>query len=274
MHVNSVTAAAAIGFLLDLAEPGDSRTAQQRIAYQEPPAEGLLRRWGQTGISRSVLLWVLEEDDPELNARVWRHPSADDSMRRAILRGTAHGPGEGPVRLSPSLDGMPEPPVPPELEHLGPLEALRGARSMGTARAAASLVAGHADWQDVIVADRQEPLPGYARWALSIRADCPKSLRAQFGSHRKFDHRLEQARIVGSPAEYALDWTPAAHVLEVLFLGRTLFPHRVGEAADALRPLVREHLGDRPEAWAVLAQLIDTYRGTPSELLATAGAIA
>jgi hypothetical protein len=53
-----------------------------------------------------------------------------------------------------------------------------------------------------------------------------------------------------------------------------MFPARVRAAEDALRPLVREHLGEREEAWAVLAQLLDTYHGTAPELIMTAGAIA
>ncbi|MEV0090776.1 hypothetical protein [Streptomyces sp. NPDC050738] len=275
MHLNSITAAAAIGFLLGLAEADDAERAERRIGYQEPSSAPLSARWARTGMSSSVLQWVLEEDDPELNARVWHHPSVDDAMRRAILRGMAHGPGRtGSIPLSPRLADVQEPPVPAGVAHLDPIGALRGVRSMGEGRAAASLVVGRAAWQDVVEADRQGPLPGYARWALSIRPDCPGTLRAQFGSHPKFAHRLAQAGIAETPAEYALEWTPAAHVLEVLYLGRSLFPHRAAEAADALRPLVREHLGDRPEAWAVLAQLIETYHGTAPELLATASAVA
>ncbi|MFJ1805810.1 MULTISPECIES: hypothetical protein [unclassified Streptomyces] len=57
-------------------------------------------------------------------------------------------------------------------------------------------------------------------------------------------------------------------------MGHVLFPARVRDAEDALRPLVRDHLGGREEAWAVLAQLIGTFHGTAPELVTAAGAIA
>ncbi|MFI6406804.1 hypothetical protein [Streptomyces sp. NPDC050548] len=56
----------------------------------------------------SVLLWVLEEDDPDLNPRVWlwlwRHISADSAMRRAIVRGVSFGAARtGPLPLPANL---------------------------------------------------------------------------------------------------------------------------------------------------------------------------
>ena len=63
-------------------------------------------------------------------------------------------------------------------------------------------------------------------------------------------------------------------MLKVLSLGHVMFPARVPDAEAALRPLVRDHLGGREEAWAVLAQLLDTFHGTAPELIMTAGAIA
>jgi hypothetical protein len=131
-----------------------------------------------------------------------------------------------------------------------------------------------ADWRTVTEADAERALPGYARWALSVRPDCPPALRAQFGAHPKFAHRVRQAGVLDGPAEYATDHGPAVRVLEVLAMGRLMFPARIGEAEGALRPLVRDHLGDREEAWAVLAQLIGTFHGTARELVVTAGAIA
>ncbi|MGW3150987.1 MULTISPECIES: hypothetical protein [Streptomyces] len=76
------------------------------------------------------------------------------------------------------------------------------------------------------------------------------------------------------PAEYATAHGPAVHVLHVLSMGHVLFPARIKEAEEALRPLVRDHLGDRKDAWAVLAQLVDTFHGSAAELVATAGATA
>lgn len=57
-------------------------------------------------------------------------------------------------------------------------------------------------------------------------------------------------------------------------MGHLVFPARIGAAEEALRPLVRDHLGDREEARAVPAQLVGASDGTAPELPATAGAIA
>ncbi|MER7187880.1 hypothetical protein ABT404_51930, partial [Streptomyces hyaluromycini] len=152
--------------------------------------------------------------------------------------------------------------------------ALRESDSMAAAREAASMVYRREHWQTVAEADRENSLPGYVRWALAVRPDCPPSLRAQFGTHRKFDFRVRQAGILDGPAGYALDHGPALDVLKVLSLGHAMFPRRAAEAEDALRPLVRDHLGDREEAWAVLAQLLDSFHGTTGELVMTAGAVA
>ncbi|MFJ5303588.1 hypothetical protein [Streptomyces sp. NPDC088350] len=223
----------------------------------------------------SVLLWVLEEDDPDLNRWVRQHVSADSAMRRAITRGVPFGPARnGPLTVVKSLRGEEEPPAPESFTRLGLVGALREGNSMRDARTAASMVLERSDWQAVTEADLDRPLPGYARWALAIRPDCPPALRARFGTHRKFTHRVEQAGVLDGPADYATSWGPGSHVLKVLSTGQLLFPARVAEAEDALRPLVRDHLADREDAWAVLAQLIDTFHGNAVELMVTAGAIA
>jgi hypothetical protein len=281
MHDNSMSAGA-VGFLLGLIETADAERARRRIGLQPLPAEESLdtRRklfswWTQTAVPSSVLLWVLQEDDPELNAVVWRHKSTDDAMRRAIVRGVTYGPGRTrAVRVATPLGPDQEPPVPEHFSRYGLIGALRAATSMELAKKASSMVLGRPGWQSVARADEERPLPGYMRWALAVRPDCPPALRAQFGSHAKFTHRVRQAGVIDGPAPYATGWSPASRVLQVLSLGRTMFPARVREAEDALRPLVREHLGGREEAWAVLAQLLGTYHGTVPELVITAGAIA
>ncbi|WP_405923264.1 hypothetical protein [Streptomyces sp. NBC_00035] len=301
MHDNSTTERA-VDFLLALIEAEAAERARQRMGLrplQSKQRTGLrsflgrkseeaeqsedsldARRklyslWTRTPVPSSVLLWVLEEDDPELNALVWRHMNADDAMRRAIARGIPYGAGRTtPVPLAHPLSRSQEPSVPEHFTKYGLIGALRASTSMAVARSAGSMVVGATDWQAVTEADQEHPLPGYARWVLAVRPDCPPALRAQFGSHAKFTHRVRQAGVIDSAAQYALSWNPAAQVLRVLSLGRTMFPSRVGETEDALRPLVRDHLGDREEAWAVLAQLIGTYHGTIPELVITAGAIA
>ncbi|MFE1836316.1 hypothetical protein [Streptomyces sviceus] len=278
MHDSSMDQRA-VGFLLGLIDADAAARIRRRIGAPPPGANA--RRVAQavlrlTPVPSSVLVWILEEDDPELNAVVYGHRSADVAMRRAVLRGVPFGPSRTiPLPVDRVLrKHADEPPVPQDVVARGLVGALRAATAMGPARTAASMVLGRRDWQTVTAADLERPLPGYARWALSVRPDCPPALRAQFGSHAKFAHRVRQAGVLAGPAAYATEHGPAAHVLKVLSLGPATFPGRVRDAEDALRPLVREHLDDREEAWAVLAQLIDTFHGTAPELIMTAGAIA
>lgn len=282
MRDNS-TSGAAVGFLLGLIDSGNAERIRRRIGLPEPERPGTLETrhnspmwsWTRTAVPASVLLWVLEEDNPDLNQWVWWHMSADNSMRRAITRGVPFGPAStGPLTVAKGVRREDEPQVPEDFTRFGLVGALREGTSMKSARTAASMVLERSDWQAVTEADRDRPLPGYARWALSIRPDCPPALRAHFGTHRKFTHRVKQAGVLDGPADYASSWGPASHVLKVLSTGQLMFPARVAEAEGALRPLVREHLGDREDAWAVLAQLIDTFHGNAVELVVTAGAIA
>ncbi|MFD4555124.1 hypothetical protein ACFWP5_12530 [Streptomyces sp. NPDC058469] len=282
MRDNS-TSGAAVGFLLNLIDSGDAERIRRRIGLPEPEEEPthearrntLLWSWARTAVPSSVLLWVLEEDDPELNQWVWRHVSADNAMRRAIARGVPFGHARvEPLTVAESVQLSDEPPVPGNFTRFGLVGALREGTSMQSARTAASMVLERSDWQAVTEADQDRPLPGYARWALSIRPDCPPALRARFGTHRKFTHRVEEAGVLDGPADYATAWGPASHVLKVLSTGHLLFPARVGDAENALRPLVREHLADHEDAWAVLAQLVDTFHGNAVELVVTAGAVA
>lgn len=278
MHDSSMNQRA-VGFLLDLIDADSAARIRRRIGAPQPG--GNRRRVAQavlklTPVPSSVLVWILEEDDPQLNALVHGHRSADPTLRRAVLRGVPFGPGRrGPLPVDIGLrKHADEPPVPPDVVARGLVGALRSATAMGPARVAASMVLGHDDWRTVTAADRERPLPGYARWALSVRPDCPPALRAQFGSHPKFAHRVRQAGVLAGPGPYVTEHGPAAQVLKVLSVGPALFPARVRDAEDILRPLVRDSLGDREEAWAVLAQLLDTFHGTAPELIMTAGAIA
>jgi hypothetical protein len=223
MHDDGTTQRA-VGFLLRLIDTEDAAGVRRRIGVPAAAVEERRITYAvlkQSWVPASVLLWILEQDDPELNAVVYGHVSADPAMRRAVLRGLPFGPGR--------TDTLPV--------------------------------------DDVLLRHADEPPE-------PVRPDCPPALRAQFGSHAKFTHRVRQAGILAGPGEYATAHGPAAQVLKVLSLGPVMFPARVGEAEDALRPLVRDHLAGREEPWAVLAQLLGTFHGTAPELIMTAGAIA
>ncbi|GAA3210044.1 hypothetical protein GCM10020256_07810 [Streptomyces thermocoprophilus] len=277
------TAERAAGFLLGLTDDDTAARVRERTRLPGPEGAAEARKrlrsslgWGgHRRLPVSVTLWALEQDDPQLNALLREHGAITDlGLRRALARGIPFGPGRTQPLPVSRATAENEPEVPEAYERLGLVGALRAAGSWGRARGAASMVLTAEDWRTVTDADAEQPLPGYSRWALSIRPDCPPGLRKQFGSHPKFTHRLREAGVLDGPAEYALTHRPAVEVLTLLSLGTVMFPSRLPAAEDALRPLVRRHLGDREEAWAVLAQLIGTFHGTAPELIVTAGAIA
>ncbi|KUN80439.1 hypothetical protein [Streptomyces griseoruber] len=269
----------AVGLLLDLTDDDTAARVRARIGLHSGEPSRLARRrirraWNWSPVPSSVALWTLEQDDPQLNALVWPHLGRNTGLRRAVVRGLPFGPGRtAPVPVDPKLAGE-EPEIPGSYVRHGLVGALRAVDSMSRARAASSMVLTREDWSTVAEADAEQPLPGYTRWVLSIRPDCPPALRARFGTHAKFTHRLRQAGVLDGPAAYATGHGPAVRVLEVLAMGRLMFPARVPDAERALRPLVHRHLGNREEAWAVLAQIAETFHGTAPELLMTAGALA
>ncbi|MEU1511259.1 hypothetical protein ABZ490_03735 [Streptomyces sp. NPDC005811] len=270
----------AVDFLVGLTDDDTAARVRARTGLSAGEPARLARRrirraWNWSPVPASVALWTLEQDDPRLNALVWPHLGSNTGLRRAVVRGLPFGPGRtAPVPVDRELAGEEEPEIPESYLRHGLVGALRAVDSMASARAACSMVLTRDDWATVAEADAGQPLPGYTRWALSTRPDCPPALRAGFGTHAKFTHRLREAGVLDGPAAYATGHGPAVRVLEVLAMGRLMFPARVPEAEDALRPLVRAHLGDREEAWAVLAQLAETFHGTAPELVRTAGALA
>ncbi|MDX2643429.1 hypothetical protein PV341_07545 [Streptomyces sp. PA03-1a] len=279
--LNEAVSAGELGFLLGLVDPALAARARSRTGVPEEdpaavakPPEHLM--WGPLwhNLPASVLWWILQEDDPRTNALVYHHWRTDDRVRYDILNGLPYGPDRSRrVQVHADLAHFPAPelalPAGPEAL----VAALRAVTGMSQGRAAA-LTVGRDDWAAVAEADREQPLPGYARWALAIRPDCPPELRTQFGTHRKFTNRLRDAGVVDGPGAYATGTRPARDALRVLAMGRWAFPLRLPEAADALRPLVRTELGGNTEAWAVLTQLLPTFTGTLPELITTAGAIA
>jgi hypothetical protein len=275
--VNSGNAVPGVHFLLSLIEPSDAAAVRQRLGIGAPEPltdERAARVLNRFDAPRSVLLWMLERDDPDMNRLVFHKAGVGDEVKRDILRGLPFGAANGPlpVRVDCELRycSHAEPAIPASPHGL--IGGLREARTMGQARVAARAVS-KPDWAAVAEADRVEPLPGFTRWALGARIDCPPRLRAQFGSHPKFENRLRNAGIV-EPRDYVESGRPPRDVLAVLHFGTQLFPHRVGEAAASLAPPVRAGLGAHLDAWAVLAQLLPTFAGTVPELVATSGAIA
>ncbi|MFJ5220042.1 hypothetical protein ACIP98_35800 [Streptomyces sp. NPDC088354] len=278
---NEVEQASGLGFLLALVDPGPAARVRRRTGLPQEntaavtkPPPGPAWDLGLRDLPSSVVWWMLQQDDPRINELVYGHCAIDDRVRHDILNGVPHGPGRSRrVPVAKRLSRYPPPEIP---RAAGPAEltaALREVASMAQGRAAALMVRRE-DWGVVAGADRERPLPGYARWALSVRPDCPPEVRTQFGTHRKFTHRLRTAGVVDGPAVYATTTRPARQALSVLAMGRWAFPDRLTEAAAALGPLVRAELGGNTEAWAVLTQLLPTFTGTLPELVTTARAIA
>ncbi|MFI6099894.1 hypothetical protein ACIA8G_30435 [Lentzea sp. NPDC051213] len=266
-----------VHFLLSLIDPQDAAAVRRRLGIGRPeqyPADRAARELARLDAPRSALLWMLERDDPATNQLVFHHVGVADAVKRDILRGVPFGAAAGslpvPTRCSVRFCSHEEPKI--QISERGVIGGLREARTMGSARMAVEAVSRR-DWSDVAEADRAEPLPGYVRWALTVRIDCPPEVRAQFGSHPKFTHRLRTAGIV-ELREYVERGRRPQNVLGLFQFGAPLFPHRVAEAAALLTPLVRTEIGANPDAWAVLAQLLPTFSGTVPELVSTSGAIA
>ena len=264
-------------FLLSLIDGRDADGIRSRLRLGElrrHSARDAARELTRVGAPRSVLLWMLERDDPDINSIVFHSPVATEAIKRDILRGVPFGTAAGPLpSIRNCMNGWcvhEEPQIP--LGEAGLIGGLRAASTMRQARRAAKAVSGP-DWAGVAAADQDEPLPGYARWALTERIDCPPHLRRQFGEHAKFTTRVRRAGIV-ELREFVEQTRPPGHVLTVLHLGVDLFPHKVAEARELLRPVVRAELGADQEAWAVLAQLLPTFTGTVPELVRTSGAVA
>jgi hypothetical protein len=251
---------------------------------------------------RSLLRWLLELDDPDANYLVFQSAAVPDAVKRDILLGVPYGPRAADpgfrVPVLPDLDpdwhlehyhyrsfrrraphghseGYEDA---ADVEQRGIIstlyEAGAGRQLRKCKRAAGAL--SSSDWSAVAEADRAEPLPGYARWALCVQVACPEELRGQLGGyHPHFASRLARAGfLLDGSAEYACTARQPGRVLAVLECIARALPQRAAEAADALRPLVEQELGDDLEAWAVLAQLLPGFAGSLPELIVTSGAIA
>lgn len=261
-------------FLLSLVDQDDAEAVRERLGIDAPkPAAHKMIGYPRLDAPRSAALWMLEQDDPNTNSFVYHYMDVPDALKRDIVRGVPFGSAAGPLRVVCEHrhcdHSEPEGLLVAQHEMI---DGLRRATSMGTARSAVRVVSRD-DWPAVAAADRAESLPGYTRWALAQRIDCPPKVRAQFGSHPKFAHRLRKAGIVDLRG-FVEGWRPARSVLRTLHLGERMFPVRTREAAELLAPLVRDELGGNQEAWAVLHQLLPTFTGTATELVRTCGAVA
>jgi hypothetical protein len=253
---------------------------------------------------------MIEEDDPKTNAVLYHHELTPTGIRGDIRRGLPFRPGREPGGVLPidagrrkrrwwqaavgTQDAQDTRDAPdayyrsfvhldadggfvPGPDRRGLVEQLRlrgEARELGSCREVADAI-GREDWDVIAAADRERPLPGYARWALCVHPMCPDALRGQLGGHLdRFAKRLHRAGIYRDPAELVRTRTPASSTLTLLDLGRHVFARRLGPTRELVTGLVREHIGANFEAWAVLAQLLPTFTGTLAELIATSGAIA
>lgn len=250
---------------------------------------------------RSILRWLLELDDPDANYLVYQ-ADVPDAVRRDILLGVPYGPRatdpDFRVPVSPDLhperglkdyhyrsfrrrarlpyhEGYDDAANAEERGIISTLYEAGKARQLKKCKRAAAALSGP-EWSVVALADEVEPLPGYARWALCIQVACPEELRRQLGGYDPhFTARMSLAGfLLDGSAAYAWAARPPGRVLAVLECIARATPQRAADAADALRPLVQQELGDNLEAWAVLAQLLPGFAGSLPELIATSGAIA
>ncbi|MFJ9521163.1 hypothetical protein ACIRPK_23305 [Kitasatospora sp. NPDC101801] len=270
-----------VRYLVGLAPEGARRQicARLRIRPEGPVGPSSAERYQVHSLSYlvrtatpAVGIWMLQQDRPELNELLDRYGLLPWGVTEDLRSGLLFGPGrDGPAPEGQVLTRHSELGAPAAV-----IDRLRQAthgRSLRAAKTAARQLR-RADWPLVVAAHQEQPLPGYARWALAEQIDCPPELRAAFGTHAKFDHRLRQAGVLGGPADLLGRSGPVLETLRLLGAGRTLFPTRLAEAEAILQPLVERELGGHGEAWAVLAQLLPGFTGTLPRLVTTAGAIA
>jgi len=284
------------------AQPGPGGESSLLSAMLGADREAASRVFAAPDTPRSILRWLLELDDPDANYLVYQADSVPDAVKRDILLGVPYGPraADPGFRVPVSPDLHPEQHLKQyhyrsfrrrggaghsegydddaDVEQRGIIstlyEAGAGRQLRKCKRAAAAL--SSCEWSAVAEADRAEPLPGYARWALCVQIACPEELRERLGGYDPhFTPRMARAGfLLDGSAAYACTARPPGRVLAVLECIARAAPRRADDAADALRPLVEQELGDDLEAWAVLAQLLPGFAGSLPELIVTSGAIA
>lgn len=290
-------------FLLDLVDPDLRLRIRERIglAPHEVAQSGAMPSEQEQVAARrivadprtplSVIGWMHAADDPEVNALLYRGDRTPEGVRIDVMLGIPSDvdrrPG-GIVRMFRSLGATRVKRTAFELgthyytpttdsDERGLVATLRergAALELKGCREVAGTV-GRQDWARIGVADREQELPGYARWALCVQPGCPAWLRRQLGGEDPhFAKRMRKEGIALDSADYVAHWTPVQHVLDVLDLGRWAFPEALRPAAESSRPLVENELGGQLEAWAVLGQLAPSFTGTLPELIRTSAAIA
>ncbi|CAM5675467.1 hypothetical protein SSPIM334S_07172 [Streptomyces spiroverticillatus] len=254
-------------FLVSLAEAGRRERIVERVREQltgNPRTHTLYYSW--RSLNASAWMWMLQEDDPEINAIVYAK-GPRGVLRDEIRRGLPFGKACGPLHVVDKVRDDPE--VRPEEVRFADPAALEAALRAVTTMKAANKVAlrvGREDWGTVVRADRNQPLPGYARWALAMRPNCPDWARAGFDTVPGFTKRMRRAGIFDSPLDLLLHGRWGRAALMVLHDGAVEFPSRP-EARDPLRQMVREQLGGNLNSWAWTAYLLPMWKGTVPELL-------
>ena len=288
-------------FLLDLVDPDLRPRIRERLglASHEPDKAGpseqervtARRVLADAHTPLSVIGWMHATDQPEVNELLYRGDRTPEGVRIDVMLGIPSDvdrrPG-GIVRMFRSLGigrakrsefelGTHYFTPAAESDERGLVATLRErgtARQFGACREVARTV-GRQDWAQIGVADSEEALPGYARWALCAQPGCPAWLRRQLGGEDPhFAKRMRKEGIALDSADYVAHWTPVQHVLDVLDVGRWAFPEALRPAAALITPLVERDLGANLEAWAVLGQLAPSFTGTLPELVQTSAAIA
>jgi len=281
----------AVGYLLRLVDEATAGRVRARLALG---AEGAgSRRAGDDwdpqvrrqlrAAPASVRFWLLQADDPAVNRLLFDLELLPPGLNHDVVGGVAFAPGSpdrgrsGVLRHDLPAFGPDDPRRGRETDLPGILAALYAAEAAGkplrpSRRAAAEVRSAY--WPEILAAHRAEPLPGYARWALAERIDCPAELRASFGTHPKFANRLRSAGIIEELGDLVTAVEPARAAMPLLSLVSRIKPGAVAAGVEVLRPLVDAELGRNVEAWAVLAQLLPEFVGSVAELLPLAGAVA
>ncbi|MDH6137877.1 hypothetical protein P3T37_007312 [Kitasatospora sp. MAA4] len=232
----------------------------------------VIRLWERHG-PQEVQAFVDEQEFP--GRVVERHPLSGGT-RRTVLKALAGPDGLAVLRARLTAEEDPDRVV-----------AMLRKRAASTVTDQVRYLAAEGTalpWPELTRAHEAEPLAPELLAGLAAQPDCPYVLMlAALRVQRLWSHStglewlpaaLDSGRL--TTADVLREAFPAPAVLEYLAAHDA---HRRREVTRwrppvrEARQLVREHLGDDPEAWSVALQLLPDFTGSLPELLATAEAI-